>query len=110
MNIEFHPENFVKELTYMGLGMLAIIIVMGTIILVTMLLNRVTNSKTSSSVKKGICVGGIIAALALIAVLVFTDGSCALCRKKGEFHIGDKEYCKDHYEEVIKDAIEDLVD
>ena len=37
----FKPENFVENLHYMGKGMLGILIVMGAIILVTMLLNKV---------------------------------------------------------------------
>lgn len=39
--------NFVINLKYMGLGMLGIFIVMGAIILITMLLNKIT-SKSSS--------------------------------------------------------------
>ena len=39
MNIEFN--NFVDNLPYMGKGMLGILIVMGAIILVTIILNKV---------------------------------------------------------------------
>lgn len=39
MNIEF--SNFVDNLPYMGKGMLGILIVMGAIILVTIILNKV---------------------------------------------------------------------
>lgn len=41
----FEPMNFVKNLYYMGTGMLTIIIVMGVLILVTMFLNWVTSRK-----------------------------------------------------------------
>lgn len=34
-------SNFIKNLPYMGKGMLGILIVMGVIILITMLLNKV---------------------------------------------------------------------
>lgn len=40
-----NPMNFVKNLYYMGSGMLSILIVIGVIILVTMLLNKVTEPK-----------------------------------------------------------------
>lgn len=39
MNIEF--GNFVENLPYMGKGMIGILIVMGAIILVTVLLNKI---------------------------------------------------------------------
>ena len=42
-NINF--DNFVKNLPYMGKGMLGILIVMGVIILVTALLNKVFSEK-----------------------------------------------------------------
>ena len=38
-------NNFVENLPYMGKGMLGILIVMGAIILVTMLLNKVFSGK-----------------------------------------------------------------
>ena len=38
-------NNFVKNLPYMGKGMLGILIVMGVIILVTTLLNKVFSKK-----------------------------------------------------------------
>ncbi len=41
----FNPMNFVANLKYMGLGMLAIIIVMGILILITNLLNKLGNGK-----------------------------------------------------------------
>lgn len=40
MNI--NPMNFIDNLYYMGIGMLSIFIVIGVIILITMLLNKVT--------------------------------------------------------------------
>ena len=45
MNFMFEPMNFIKNLTYMGKGMLGILIVMGAIILVTVLLNKVFSNK-----------------------------------------------------------------
>lgn len=43
MNI--NPMNFIYNLKYMGVGMLGILIVIGVIILVTMILNKVTAKK-----------------------------------------------------------------
>ena len=40
MNI--NPINFIYNLKYMGTGMLGILIVIGVIIILTMLLNKVT--------------------------------------------------------------------
>lgn len=40
-----NPMNFVLNLYYMGVGMLGIFIVIGVIILVTMILNKVTEKK-----------------------------------------------------------------
>lgn len=45
MNIEFNPMNFIHNLKWMGIGMLTILLVIGVIILVTMLLNKVTSGK-----------------------------------------------------------------
>ena len=42
----FEPMNFVYNLKYMGIGMLAIIAVIGAIILVTALLNKVTSKRS----------------------------------------------------------------
>ncbi len=44
----FHPENFVSNLKYMGLGMLCIFIVIGVIIGVVMILERFTAQKKSN--------------------------------------------------------------
>ena len=41
----FDPMQFVENLRYMGLGMLGIFIVIGTITLLTVLLNRLTEQK-----------------------------------------------------------------
>ncbi len=43
MNI--NPMNFINNLSYMGVGMLGIFIVIGVIILLTALLNNVTSKK-----------------------------------------------------------------
>ncbi len=45
MNFMFEPMNFVKNLSYMGKGMLGILIVMGAIILTTVILNKVFSNK-----------------------------------------------------------------
>ena len=42
---KFEPQSFIDNLKYMGQGMLGIIVVMGVIILVTVLLNRITKKK-----------------------------------------------------------------
>ena len=41
----FEPMNFIKNAGYMGEGMLTIIVVMGVIIIVTAILNKVTGKK-----------------------------------------------------------------
>lgn len=43
--MNFHPEAFLSLLSYMVIGMLSIFIVMGVIILVTVLLNKLTSDK-----------------------------------------------------------------
>ncbi len=40
----FEPVNFINTLGYMGIGMLGIFLVMGIIILITMMLNKLSNS------------------------------------------------------------------
>lgn len=47
----FEPLNFVKSLSYMLKGMLAIFVVMGVIILVTVLLNRIFRERKDNSKK-----------------------------------------------------------
>lgn len=47
MNI--NPWNFVENLYYMGVGMLSIFIVIGVIILMTMLLNKISGSKKNNN-------------------------------------------------------------
>lgn len=41
----FNPQNFITNLSYMGTGMLAILIVMAVIIAVTAILNKVFSGK-----------------------------------------------------------------
>ena len=41
----FEPMNFVTNLTYLAKGMLGILVVMGVIILVTVLLNKLSAKK-----------------------------------------------------------------
>ena len=41
----FEPMNFVTSREYLGKGMLGILVVMGVIILVTMLLNKLSSKK-----------------------------------------------------------------
>ena len=43
--IEFHPENFMSSLSYMGTGMIGIFIVIGLIVLATVLLNKLFSDK-----------------------------------------------------------------
>ena len=43
--MNFHPEAFIDNLYYMGVGMLGILIVIGVIIGVTILLNKITGKK-----------------------------------------------------------------
>jgi len=43
MNI--NPMNFINNLYYMGSGMLTIFVVIGVIVVVTMILNKVTEPK-----------------------------------------------------------------
>lgn len=43
--LEFNPMNFVKNLEYMGMGMLGIFIVIGVIILIITLFNKITSPK-----------------------------------------------------------------
>lgn len=45
MNIEFNPINFVNNLSYMAKGMVGIFAVIGIIIVVTVLLNKITTKK-----------------------------------------------------------------
>lgn len=43
--MNFNPGAFIDNLYYMGVGMLCIMIVMGVIIGITVLLNKITNKK-----------------------------------------------------------------
>ena len=47
--MNFDPMQFIYNLKYMGLGMLDILIVMGVIIAVTMILNKVTAPKENET-------------------------------------------------------------
>ncbi len=42
----FDPMNFVTNMYYMGVGMAGILIVIGVIVAITMLLNKLTKSKS----------------------------------------------------------------
>ena len=41
----FNPMNFVSNLVYMGKGMLGIMVVMGVVIIMVTLLNKIFSSK-----------------------------------------------------------------
>ena len=41
----FEPMNFITSLPYMGKGMLSILVVIGIIILITMLLNKIPSKE-----------------------------------------------------------------
>ncbi len=43
--MEFNPMNFVNNLSYMGIGMLGIFVVIGIIIVATVLINKFANKK-----------------------------------------------------------------
>ena len=43
--LNFNPQNFIDNLSYMGKGMAGIIAVIGIIIIVTVILNAVTKKK-----------------------------------------------------------------
>jgi len=43
--MDFHPESFVGSLQYLFVGMISIFLVIGVIILVTMLLNKIFSGK-----------------------------------------------------------------
>lgn len=45
IDINFAPERFIDFLTYMGRGMLVIFLLIGVIIIMTMLINKVFSSK-----------------------------------------------------------------
>ena len=40
-NVAFHPENFIKNLSRMGIGMFVIFVIIGIIILTTVMVNKV---------------------------------------------------------------------
>jgi len=45
----FKPEKFVEMLSYMGIGMLVIFVVIGIIILVTALINKIFSGKKTEA-------------------------------------------------------------
>ena len=104
MEIQFTTEHFTRHLTNLGLGMLAIIIVIGTIILVTMALNAATKKKMSKSTTALVSVLAIAILGGLLAGLYFADGSCASCLKKGEHSVNGVLYCEAHYDEYMESA------
>lgn len=48
LTASFEPMHFVENLRYMGLGMLGIFIVIGVIMLLTILLNKLTAKSDAS--------------------------------------------------------------
>lgn len=46
------PMHFIENLRYMGLGMLGIFIVIGAIMLLTILLNKLTSGKSDENQKE----------------------------------------------------------
>ena len=44
-NLTFEPMNFIRMLPYMGKGMLVIFVLIGAIILVTLLINKIFSKK-----------------------------------------------------------------
>ena len=47
--MEFNPSKFVDSLYYLGTGMVSIFIVIGVIILMTMLINKVFKEKSDKA-------------------------------------------------------------
>lgn len=45
---DFHPGMFIENLKYMGLGMLCILIVIGVIIAIVAILEKITSKKDSA--------------------------------------------------------------
>ncbi len=41
--MEFHPEGFIENLKYMGIGMLGVFIIVGIIIAATSIISKYTN-------------------------------------------------------------------
>ena len=52
LTASFEPMHFVENLRYMGLGMLGIFIVIGVIMLLTILLNKLTSKSESTDQEK----------------------------------------------------------
>ena len=107
MEIQFTTEHFGRHLTNLGLGMLAIIIVIGAIILVTMALNAATKKKMSKNTTVLVSVLAIAILGGLLGGLAFADSgkdNCATCLKKGEHSVNGILYCEAHYEEYMESA------
>jgi len=47
VNLDFNPAGFIRNIKYMGLGMLGIFVVVGVVILLTFVLNKVTGRKAN---------------------------------------------------------------
>ncbi len=45
LNLQFYPDGFTRNIQYMGLGMLGIFVVVGVVIVLTLVLNKVTTNK-----------------------------------------------------------------
>ena len=45
IKLPFNPHGFIEMLKYMGIGMLAIFVLIGIIVLVTMLINKIFSGK-----------------------------------------------------------------
>ena len=45
MKIEFNPKMFVENLTYMGIGMLGVFMIVGIIMVATYIIGSVSNKK-----------------------------------------------------------------
>ena len=107
MGIQFTTEHFTRHLTNLGLGMLAIIIVIGLIIVITMALIAITKKQMSKNTTVLVSVLAIAILGGLIGGLYFADraeNGCATCLKKGEYSVKGILYCEDHYEEYMEAA------
>ena len=51
--LDFNPMNFVENLEFMGMGMLGIFIVIGVIILIITLFNKITSPKKNKDDSEG---------------------------------------------------------
>lgn len=104
MGIQFTTEHFTRHLTNLGLGMLAIIIVIGLIIVITMALNAITKKQMSKNTTVLVSVLAIAILGGLLAGLYFADGDCSKCLKDGDHSVKGILYCEEHYEEYMESA------